>query len=104
MNTNSQLSGDTMFLYMLVLAFTASITSSKHSGKSATNRESNHGSGVCKEHYALYYVPKTSILFARTGAWKISSVACGFSSINIDYSNYSKYLISKINEVYVIFN
>ena len=26
-----------------------------HSGKSATIRESNHGSGVCKEHYALYY-------------------------------------------------
>ena len=23
-----------------------------HSGKSATNRESFHGSGVCKEHYA----------------------------------------------------
>ena len=23
-----------------------------HSGKSATIRESNHGSGVCKEHYA----------------------------------------------------
>ena len=23
-----------------------------HSGKSATIRESNHGSGVCKEHYS----------------------------------------------------
>ena len=25
-------------------------------GKSATFRQSNHGSGVCKEHYAQYYV------------------------------------------------
>ena len=24
----------------------------RHSGKSATIKESNHGSGVCKEHYA----------------------------------------------------
>ena len=47
------------------------------SGKSATIRKSNHGSGVCKEHYALYYVPKSSILLAGTGVWKISSVACG---------------------------
>ena len=30
-----------------------------HSGKSATIPESNHGSGVFKEHYsAKYYVPK----------------------------------------------
>ena len=33
---------------------------------------------------------------------KISSVAsCGFSSIKIDYSDYPKSLISRINEVYV---
>ena len=69
-------------------------------GKSATIRESNHGSGVCKEHYAYNYVPKSSILLARTGVWKISSVACGFSSIKIDYSNYPKSLISKINKCY----
>ena len=30
-----------------------------------------------------------------------SSVACGFSSIIIDYSDYLKSLISRINEVYV---
>ena len=30
-------------------------------------------------------------------------VACGFSSIKIDYSDYSKSLISRINEVYVFF-
>ena len=33
--------------------------------------------------------------------WKISSVACGFSSFKIDYSDYSKSLTSRINEVYV---
>ena len=37
---------------------------------------------------------------AGTGVWKISSVACGFSSIRIDYSDYPKSLISIINEVY----
>ena len=31
--------------------------------------------------------------------WKISSVACGFSSIQIEYSDYLKSLISRINEV-----
>ena len=51
-----------------------------HSGKSATIRESNQGSGVCKEH-----VPKSSILLAGTGVWKISSVACGFRSMKIYY-------------------
>ena len=35
--------------------------------------------------------------------WKISSVACGFSSIKIEYSDYPKSLISRINEVYVCF-
>ena len=68
-----------------------------HSGKSTTFRESNHGSGVYKEHYALYYVPKSSILLAVTGVWKINSVACGFSSIKIDHSDYPKSLISRIN-------
>ena len=61
----------------------------QHSWKSATIRETNHGSGVCKEYYA-YYEPKSSILLARTGVWKISSVAYGFSSINIDYSDFPK--------------
>ena len=60
------------------------------SGKSATIRESNHGSGVCKEHYAYYYVPKSSILLSGTGVWKVSSVTCGFSSIIIDYSDYQQ--------------
>ena len=31
----------------------------------------------------------------------MSSVTCGFSSIKIDYSDYPKSLISRINEVYV---
>ena len=30
---------------------------------------------------------------------EISSVACGFSSIKIDYSDYLETLISRINEV-----
>ena len=30
--------------------------------------------------------------------------ACGFSSITIDYSDYSKKFISRINEVYIFFN
>ena len=51
-----------------------------------------------------FFVPKRSILLAGTGVWKISSVACGFSSIYIDYSDYPKSLISRINEVYVFFN
>ena len=72
-----------------------------HSRKSATIPESNHGSGVCKENYAYYYVPKSFNLLAGTGVWKISSVACGFSSIKIDYFDYSKSVISRINEVYV---
>ena len=68
-----------------------------HLGKSATIRESNHGLGLCKE----LYVPKSSLLIAGTGLWKISSVASGFSSIKIDYSDYPKSLISRINEVNV---
>ena len=78
-----------------------SLSSQDHSGKSATIRESNHGSGVCKEHYAYNYKPKSSILLAGTGVWKISSVACGFSYIKIDYSDRPKSLISRINEVYI---
>ena len=39
-------------------------------------------------------------MLAGTGVWKISYVACGFSSIKIDYSDYPKSLISRINEVY----
>ena len=27
---------------------------------------------------------------SQTGVWKISSVACGFSSVKIDYSDYPK--------------
>ena len=42
---------------------------------------------------------KSSILLAGTGVWKISSVAYGFSSIKIDYSDYLKSLISRINEI-----
>ena len=33
--------------------------------------------------------------------WKISSIACGFSSFKIDFSDYPKSLISRINEVNV---
>ena len=47
-------------------------------------------------------MPKSSNLLAGTGVWKISSVACGFSSIKIDYSDYQKNLMSRINEDYVL--
>ena len=43
-------------------------------------------------------------MLAGTDVLEISSVACGFSSIKIDYSDYPKCLISRINEVYVFFN
>ena len=77
-----------------------------HSGKSATIRESNHDSGVpyVRSLTRKTMYQKSSILLAGTGIWKISSVACGFSSIKIDYSDYLKSLISRINEVYVFFN
>ena len=48
-------------------------------------------------------ITKRLFLLAGTGVWKIGSVACGFSSIKIDYSDYPKSLISRINEVYVFF-
>ena len=41
-------------------------------------------------------------MLAGTGVWKISSVACGFSSIKIYFSDYLKSLISRINEAYVV--
>ena len=44
------------------------------------------------------YQFESSVLFAGTGVWKISSVAC------IDYSDYPKSLISRKNKVYVFFN
>ena len=52
-----------------------------------TIRKLNQASGVLKVHYA-YYVCKSSILLARTGTRKISSVACGFSPIRIHFSAY----------------
>ena len=70
-----------------------------HLGKSVTICESNDASGVYKEHYALYYVPKSSILLAGTDEWIIRSVACGFNSIKMFYSDYSNSLISRINEI-----
>ena len=59
--------------------------------------------GVFKEQFAKYYVPKSSITLPGTDVWKISSVACGFSSIKIDYPGYPKSLISRIYEVYGVF-
>ena len=37
------------------------------------------------------------VRLAERGVCKISSVACGFSPIKIDYSDYLKSLISRIN-------
>ena len=65
----------------------------QQSGKSGTIRESNLVSGV----------RKGSIVLARTGIRKFSSVACGFSPIKVHFSDYRKSLLSRINEVYVFF-
>ena len=46
-------------------------------------------------------ITRSTMYQKAPGVWKISSVACGFSSIEIDYSDYPKSLISRINEVYV---
>ena len=56
-----------------------------HSGKFATIRESNHGSGVCKA--ALRVVICTKKLHFVSRNWSMES-------------NYPKSLISRINEVY----
>ena len=45
--------------------------------------------------------PESSILLAGIGVWKVSTEACVFSSIKIDYYDYQKSLFSRINEVYV---
>ena len=42
---------------------------------------------------------KASFLLVGTGICKVNSVACGFSSIKIDYSDYLKSLISRINDL-----
>ena len=42
----------TQLLPMKFLHDIEKVASTPHSGKSATIRESDHGSGVCKEHYA----------------------------------------------------
>ena len=36
-------------------------------------------------HSTMY---QKALFLGGTGLWKISSVACGFSSIKIDYSDY----------------
>ena len=98
-----------MFLHIIIVCLYVCLQAAKacstrrFSLKSTTIRGSNHGLGVCKEHYAHYYRPKCSILLAGTGVWKISSVACGFSSFKIDYYDYLESLISRINEVMFFF-
>ena len=52
--------------------------------------------------YVRRITHSTTILLARTGVRKISSVACGFSPIKIHFSDNPKSLISRINEVYVV--
>ena len=42
---------------------------------------------------------ETAPLLAETGARKISSVACVFSPIEIQFSDYPKRSISRINEI-----
>ena len=90
--------------FVQVRTYSFWLTPTHRSGKSVTIRESNHGSGVChsgksatirESNHGLVersikrsamYQTKSSILLAGTGLWKISSVACGFSSIKIEHS------------------
>ena len=58
---------------------------------------------IMTQVYVRSIIPKRPILLAGTGVSKNSSVACGFSSIKIDYSDYLKRLIIRINEVISIF-
>ena len=51
--------------------------------------------------FCRVYVPKSSILLSELVYGKFRSVACWFSSIKIDYFEYPKGLISRINDVYV---
>ena len=44
-----------------------------------------------------------SAMYQKAPFWKISFVAYGFSLIKIDYFDYLKSLISRINEVYLCF-
>ena len=50
--------------------------------------------------FCRIYVPKSFILLAEMVYGKFRSVACWFSSIKIDYFDYPKGLISRINDVY----
>ena len=70
------------------------------SGKSNQIRDSNQASDVRKPVLCM----KKLHFLARTGERKISFVACGFSSIEIHFSDNPKSLISNINEVYIFFN
>ena len=54
--------------------------------------------GVRKAHYTYYYVQKSFIFLARTGIRKISSVACEFCPVKINFSDYQKSFVSRINE------
>ena len=70
-----------------------------HSGKSAAIRESNQGCMYGALRVVLHVCTKCSILLAGTDVWKISYVACEFSPITIDFSDYQKSLISRINAI-----
>ena len=76
-----------------------------HSGNSFTIRKSNLGSVVYKEHFAKHYLPKSSIFVIwNWRIWKISFVACGFSSIKIDYSEHPKSLIIRVKMKFIYFS
>ena len=58
-----------------------------------------------KPQVYLWRILRSSMyVLAGTGIRNIISVACGFSSIKVHFSDYPKSLISRINEVYVFFH
>ena len=88
----TELSGSVCIALDLLVRDSPPVTVSRciHSGKSAIIRESNHGSGVCKEHYAKYFVPKSIHFVSRNWRMENKFLACGFSYIKIDYSDKSE--------------
>ena len=67
-------------------------------GKSCTIQESNQASGVLKA-FRIVLLQKSSILLARTGVRKNSTVASGSSPIKTHNFDYHLSFINRRNEV-----
>ena len=70
-----------------------------HSRRSITIRESNHASVYGGALWVVLCIEKFQFVSRN---WHKENQFCS-SSVKIDYSDYPKSLISRINEVYVLF-